>query len=124
VIRQAKNIRLDCVCPNCERRLWYTTGERSSSRRYFAPKWFRDLFIQALGRYNLGSYYLDKCEVCDRTVAVFDDNTGQFYGEVVVLYACTLLAVPLENDEVASCAEQKSCYGCPLKSEDEYVKRQ
>ena len=123
-LRTAKNISLADICPNCERRIWFKKEPRSSSRRYHAPKWFRDMFIQQAGRYNLGTYYLDRCEVCGKTVAVFDDNAGRFYDEVLVFYACTLLSVPLEPVRDLTCKNYNSCYGCSLKEGQYYVKRQ
>lgn len=81
------------------------------------------MFKAIAGTYPLGVYRIIKCEVCNKKMAVFDNNRGVMNGEIVVLYACSLLGVPLEEAEGVSCKDQSSCYACPLKKGAEYVNK-
>lgn len=56
-------------------------------------------------------------------MAIFDTNIGKLRDQVVVLYACTLLYLPLESKDGVECKDLKNCYNCPLKRSDEYVER-
>lgn len=120
MIRSPSNIAIADTCPHCGRRIWFKEEPHKSARRYYGPKWFRDMFKQILGKYVLGTYYIAHCEVCGKSVAVFSDNSGMFYDEVVVLYACTLLSVPLDKEK----CEESICYGCELKKGEFYVRKQ
>jgi hypothetical protein len=94
------------------------------------------MFKLTAGTYPLGVYRIVKCEVCNKKMAVFDNNRGVLAGEVIVLYACSLLGIPLppikytEKTEegntlelTATCAERDSCYACPLKKGPDYVNK-
>jgi len=116
--RAVENISLLDTCPSCSRRIWFKDETRSSRRRYSAPAWFRNLFQKQIGLYPLGTYYLDRCEVCGKTVAVFDKNKGVFTDKVIVLYACTLLDEPL-----GYCYGTKTCYNCAFKGDELTVER-
>jgi hypothetical protein len=121
-LRSPKNIVLQDTCPHCRKRVWYKGENREKKRVYFAPKWFRDFFKSTVGAYSLGTYYITRCEVCGKMVAVFNNNIGRFYDDVFVFYSCTLLAKPLPEADGIRCEDQ-TCYGCPLKKGALYVKR-
>jgi len=122
--RSPENIILSEVCPHCERRIFIKGDSKKSKRTYIPPKWFRDMFKKRLGSFPLGYYRLVKCEICEKTLAMFDDNTGTLRDQVVVLYNCTLLSSPLQEQNGIKCQDMKSCYGCPLKKKEElYVER-
>lgn len=78
------------------------------------------MFKDKVGRYTLGTYYIDRCAVCGKNVAVYSDNKGMFYEDVIVMYACSMLSVPLEDIDGVSC-ENSICYGCELKKGEFYV---
>lgn len=133
-IREPKNLTLENTCPNCQRRIFLRGDQNRSKRRYSSPRWFRQMFKLTAGTYPLGVYRIVKCEVCNKKMAVFDNNRGVLAGEVIVLYACSLLGVPLEPVEedakddptmahMVSCADQDSCYACPLKKGADYVNK-
>jgi DNA-directed RNA polymerase subunit RPC12/RpoP len=131
-IRTPTNLTLDNICPNCRRRIFFKGDQNHSKRRYSAPRWFRQMFKLTAGTYPLGVYRVVKCEVCNKKMAVFDNNRGILANQVVVLYSCSLLGVSLEpvldpmildNKEgiTVSCDDQNSCYACPLKAGDDHV---
>jgi hypothetical protein len=115
--RDAKDISLEDVCPHCGRRTFFPGDTKSSKRRYSPPPWFREMFKIQLGVFPLCYYRLYKCEVCGRTLAVFDENIGLLKDKIVVLYSCTLLSKPLAATEKHRCEDFANCYGCPLKQE-------
>jgi hypothetical protein len=123
LVRSPENVLIDNLCPHCGRRQYLKGDCIKSKRTYIPPQWFRDMFKHSLGLFPLGYYRLAKCEVCKRTLAVFDDNHGRFRDEVVVLYACTLLSRPLPADGEVTCESHDSCYGCSLKNGELNVER-
>lgn len=117
-IRTAKNIVLNNVCPNCERRIWEPGDTRKRSRLYSAPAWFRQMFKEMLNTWPLGEYYVHRCEVCGLTVAVFNKNRGFLADEAIVVYACSMLSVPLDTD--TGCDGKGTCYDCEWKKTSPY----
>lgn len=127
-IREPQNLTLENTCPNCRRRVFFRGDQNRSKRRYSSPRWFRQMFKLTAGTYPLGVYRIVKCEVCNKKMAVFDNNRGVLAGEVVVLYACSLLGIPLEpvqddTTRMVECSDQGSCYACPLKKGPDYVNK-
>jgi hypothetical protein len=121
VERSAKNISLYDTCSHCSRRIWFKDEERKTSRVYHPPVWLRALFKNKIGTSPLGPYYLDRCEVCGKQMAIFANNRGVLYDKVVVLYACTLLDTHLDNTDSFKCELTNTCYDCPLKKGEMYV---
>lgn len=122
--RTPENVLIDNLCCGCQRRVWYSTGEKyRGKRRYIPPKWFRDMFRVRVGTMPLGYYRVSRCEVCGKTMAIFDENFGALKNEVVVLFQCTLLSQPLEPYDGVKCEDRKSCYACPLKNSPQYVQK-
>jgi hypothetical protein len=122
-LRSPENISLSDMCPHCGRRIWYKEEKKRSKRVYYAPTWLRQLFKKKIGNSPLGPYYLYRCEVCGKVMAVFSNNRGVLRGEVIVLYACTLTDTHMENTDGYSCELTRTCYSCPLKNGELYVKR-
>jgi hypothetical protein len=129
--RVPENLTLSEECPSCHRRVFKKGDQNRSKRRYSAPRWFRQMFKMSAGTYPLGVYRIVKCEVCNKKMAIFDNNRGILSNQVVTLFACSLLGIPLEPMKVKledsreahmmSCADLDSCYACPLKKGPEYV---
>ena len=108
----ASKIKLTDRCAHCCSRIWYPDDYELDEKIYAAPPEFKEKFVEAMGKYNLGSYRLRRCEVCGRTMAAFFTASGPLSGKVYVLYACTLTSEP---KDLEVCELRKNCYNCPVK---------
>lgn len=98
------------LCPHCNRRIFYQDEpDIMYKTKYSVPFAFHKIFKKTIGYYPLGRYYVHKCEICKRTLAVFSDCIRDFQGKMVVLYRCSLNDVPLDLE---SCNQRVTCRGC------------
>lgn len=110
---------IDNRCSHCGSRIWYTDEPgKETSRRYSTPWGFRRKLRKYVGYYPFtDGFYITKCEVCQRKMAIFDRTMPAFkikYGDdmVAVLYFCSLDTEPLDINE---CNNRISCRGCKAK---------
>jgi DNA-directed RNA polymerase subunit RPC12/RpoP len=109
----SSKIVLTDKCTYCSSRIWYKDEyEYHKEKVYQAPKAFKKLFEETIGKYTLGSYVLRRCEVCGKSMAIFFEPSGVLKDKVFVLYSCTLMGEP---KDMAICEGRKNCYNCPSK---------
>ena len=103
-------MKINNICKNCDSRLFFP---KLTHRHYSAPKEIREWWKKNYGYWPLNQFYKHNCEVCRKTMAVFDSPRRDLKDRVIVLYMCSFTDEPASED----CNKYRSCYYCPIPKE-------